>query len=100
MGKLVRTVSVNLPMQIFKEGQEFIAYCPALDISTSAPSLEEVQKMFSELVRIFIDEVIEMGTIDKVLTQCGWKKVAKKWEPPITEFITESQQEFTVPCPI
>lgn len=100
MRKIVRQVAVNLPMQIFKEGNEFIAYCPALDISTSASSLKEVQKMFSELVHIFIDEIIAMGTFDKVLTQCGWKKVAKKWEPPRTEFITESQQEFTVPCPI
>ena len=95
MGK----ISVKLPMQVFKEGNEFIAYCPALDISTSANSFEEVQKMFGELVHIFIDEIVKTKSVDKVLTQCGWKKVAKKWQPPVTEFITESQQEFSVPCP-
>ncbi len=99
MGKIVTQVSVKLPMQVFREGNAFIAYCPALDISTSASTLPKVQEMFAELVRVFIDELINMGTLDKVLTQCGWKKVAKKWEPPATEFITESQQEFRVPCP-
>ena len=94
-----KLISVKLSMQIFKEGDEFIAYCPALDISTSASSLEEVKKMFAELVSIFLDETMKMGTLDEVFTQCGWKKVAKKWEPPATEFITETQQEFNVPCP-
>ena len=26
----------KLPVEIFKEGNQFIAYCPALDISTQA----------------------------------------------------------------
>ena len=99
MGKIARNLSIKLPMQIFKERGEFIAYCPALDISTSAASLDEVKKMFAELVKIFIDEIIEAGTIDQVLTQCGWKKIAKKWQLPVTEFITEAEQEFNVPCP-
>lgn len=78
-------LSSKLPVEIFKEGGQFIAYCPALDISTSAESLAQVRKMFAEMVDIFFEEVIKMGTMEEVLLQCGWRKVSrpkKHWEPP------------------
>ena len=65
-------LSAKLSVEIFKEGNQFIAYCPALDISTSADSLAEVRKMFVEMVNIFFEEVIKMGTMDEVLSQCGF----------------------------
>ncbi len=95
-------VTAKLPIEIFKEGGQFIAYCPALDISTCAQTLEEVKKMFSELVDIFFEETIRMGTVEEVLSQCGWNKVSKPrahWEPPKREFITELQQKISIPCP-
>ena len=61
-------LAAKLPVDIFKEGNHFIAYCLALDISTSAESLAEVRKMFAEMVNIFFEEVIKMGTMDKVLS--------------------------------
>ena len=95
-------LAAKLPVEIFKEGNEFIAYCPALDISTSAESLAEVRKMFADMVNIFFEEVIKMGTLEEVLSQCGWRKVSKPkkhWEPPKRRFIKELQQEISIPCP-
>lgn len=97
--KQVRSIQTKLPLQIFKEGSEFIAYCPALDISTSGSSMEEAQKMFAELVGIFFEETVKMGTLEKVLLECGWKKTGKHgWNPPAREFIAETQQEVSIPC--
>ena len=95
-------ISAKLPVEIFKEGNQFIAYCPALDISTSAESLAQVRKMFAEMVDIFLEEVTKMGTIGEVLLQCGWRKVSRPkrhWEPPRRQFITELQEEVSIPCP-
>lgn len=95
-------LSAKLPVEIFKEGKQFVAYCPALDISTSAESLAEVRKMFVEMTDIFFEEVIKMGTLEDVLSQCGWRKVSRPklhWEPPKRQFITELQQEVSIPCP-
>ena len=96
-------ISAKLHVEIFKEGKQFIAYCPALDISTSAESLAEVRKMFAEMVDIFLQEVIKMGTLEEVLLQSGWRKVSRPklhWEPPRRQFITELQQEVSIPCPV
>ena len=91
---------VKLPVQMMKEGSRFVAYCPALDIATQGKTFEEAQKMFAELVNIFFEELADKGTTDKVLTQCGWKKIPtqKRWAPPETHLIKEIDQEISVQC--
>ncbi|KKQ46225.1 MAG: hypothetical protein US65_C0043G0013, partial [Candidatus Yanofskybacteria bacterium GW2011_GWC2_37_9] len=38
---------------------------------------------FSEIVGIFIEELMEMGTLDKVLRELGWQKIKSNWQPPV-----------------
>jgi len=76
-------IKVNLPVSFLKEGNKFVAYTPVLDISTSGRTLKETQKRFSELVEIFFEELIEMGTLDEVLRNLGWTKLQAKWTPPV-----------------
>ncbi len=93
-------IEVNLPVQFIKEGKEYIAYCPALDISTSGSSIAEAKEMFFELVHLFFEEILKKGTLEEVLLECGWTKTAKsKWEPPQREFLNEIQQKISIPCP-
>ena len=49
MKKLVLK-EVNLPVTIFKEGKSYVAYSPALDLSTSASTYKKAQVRFSEIV--------------------------------------------------
>jgi hypothetical protein len=72
----------KLPITITKQGKRLVAYSPALDLSTSGKSIKDVQKKFSELVFIFLEEIIEAGTVNEVLSELGWKKVQQKWNPP------------------
>ena len=74
---------VNLPVSILKEGKYFVAYSPALDLSTSAKTFDGAKKRFKEIVQIFFEEVAEKGTVDEVLSGLGWKKMEKKWFPPV-----------------
>lgn len=55
---------VNLPVSIFREDKYFIAYTPALDLST-------------------FEALVEKGTTDEILTNLGWKKVKTKRFPPV-----------------
>lgn len=72
----------KLPVSIFREGKTFIAYTPLLDLSTSAKSFKEVRRRFGEVVQIFFEELKEAGTLEEVLTNYGWKKIQRTWEPP------------------
>lgn len=69
-------------MVITKQNKRFVAYTPALDISTSGRSEKEVKVRFTELVNLFLEEIMEAGTANDVLMELGWKKVQKQWTPP------------------
>ena len=77
-------VRAKVPFFVFKEGDKFVAYSPAIDLSTSGDTEKQARKRFAEAAKIFFDEIKRMGTIDDVLTECGWEKVMPEssWSPP------------------
>ena len=81
MGKL--NLEVKLPVSILRENKRYVAYTPALDLSTSGKSYEEVKERFEEIVNIFFEEIIKKGTLEEVLQSLGWKRIQAKWNPPI-----------------
>lgn len=77
------TFQISLPITIFKEGKSYVAYSPALDLSTSASTYVKAQNRFSEATKLFFEELAEMGTLDMVLTGLGWQKLKTNWHPPV-----------------
>ena len=88
------SLELNLPVSFITEGDQIVAYTPALDISTSGKDEAEAKERFNELVSIFFKDLIENNTVDAVLSELGWKKVAEHWAPPIV-----SQQSLSVRVP-
>lgn len=89
---------VELPVNIFKEGDKFVAHCSVLDLSTSGRTFEQVQKRFREALHMFIEDLAEQGTLDEVLQSYGWHKVSKPrphWTPP--KLVSSSAQEASIP---
>jgi len=77
---------VNLPVVFLKEGAKYIAYTPALDLSTCGNTFDQAKRRFQEVLQIFIDELIKMGTLEEVLGECGWRKSSRPpihWAPPV-----------------
>jgi hypothetical protein len=84
-------IQAKIPMILFEEGNKFVAYSPAIDISTCRNTEEQARKRFIEAASIFFDEIINMGTVDDVLTECGWHKLPHQqtWLPPRYKSCTE-----------
>jgi len=87
----------KLPVSVFKEGKHFVAYTPALDLSTSGKSFKEVKRRFIEVVEIFLEEIIEKGTFEEVIQELGWRKINKHWSPP--PVIAHETEEIKIPIP-
>ena len=85
----------KLTIAIYKEGKDFIAFCPALDLCAQGKSVKTVQKNFEETFDLFLGEIVKKGTLDQVLSDCGWKKETKSWVPP--QFITNIEEEVSIP---
>ena len=88
-------IDINLTLSILKQGKRFIAYSPALDLSTSGKSKQEVKKRFSEAARIFLEELDRAGTINDVLKELGWQQVRKQWTPP--QIVSQEALGFRMP---
>ncbi len=91
-------IDTKIPVIIFEEGSKIIAYSPAIDISTYGNTEEQARKRFIEAASIFFTELIKMGTVDDVLAECGWQKVAPQttWAPPVYRHIVQE----SVPIPL
>ena len=84
-----------LPVSILKEGDSFIAYTPALDLSTAGDTFEEVKKIFEEAVQIFFEEITEKGTVNEALSELGWQKADNHLTPPVV--VSHQTETFSVP---
>lgn len=91
---MAKNLEVTLSVTIIKEGDSFVAYSPALDISTVGNTFEEAQKRFEEAVAIFFEEIHEAGTAQEALLELGWKKEDKTMSPPVV--VSTQSQNFSV----
>ena len=90
-----KSIVFNLPVSLLRESDQFVAYTPALDLSTSGATLEEAKKNFTEAVEIFFDEIVEMGTFEDVLLDLGWKKQNQDFIPPVV--VSQGMESIRVP---
>lgn len=82
MKKLI--MSAKLPVIFLKEKGQFVAYTPALDLSTVGKTLIQAEGRFKEAAELFFEECYKMGTLDEVLRELGWTKKRGAWVPPMT----------------
>lgn len=86
----------QLPISILREGKTYVAYTPALDLSTSGKTFDEAKIRFEEIINIFFEEILIKGTLKEVLTELGWQKIHAKWVPPIV--VSQEFHTFKVAC--
>ncbi len=74
---------IQLPVNFYQEGDLVVATSPALEITTQGKTFEEAKNNFEELVGIFFEEYQDLSLLEKVLAECGWRKVGNRMQPPI-----------------
>ena len=76
-----------LKIEIFKEGDVFVAISPELNVSSFGDTVEEATISLREAMAAFIEECQAMGTLDEVLEEAGFRRINENWEPrrPVLE---------------
>lgn len=84
MSKTAVHFALNLPLVFLRERRTSIAYSPALDLSASGKTPQQAKENFQTVFRLFIEGLIEHGTLEEVLEEMGWSRQQREWTPPIT----------------
>lgn len=83
---------VVITMQLFREKDQIVAYCPQLNVSSFGDTVEEAKTSLVEAVSLFLEECQQMGTLHEVLEEAGYHLVTKpqpKWIPSSPLFSEE-----------
>lgn len=91
----INHIDFNLAVSIFQQGDSYIAYTPALDISTYGRSKAEAMKNFEELVDVFFSEFDDTRELGQTLESLGWVKQNNAWQPPKIE---TTETSFSIPA--
>jgi predicted RNase H-like HicB family nuclease len=83
--KLPDKIKIEVSVHLLKEGNYFVAYCPALDLSSYGKTEAEARQAFNGAMKIFLEETEKRGTLEKELLNLGWalRKLPEIcYEPP------------------
>jgi predicted RNase H-like HicB family nuclease len=82
---MTKIYKIRVSVLIVQEEECFVAYCPALELSSYGKTEAEAKKSFDEAMGIFLEETERKGTLEKVLLALGWtlkQKPSFKYQPP------------------
>ncbi len=69
-------------IQIWQENNQYIAHAMPIDVMSSGGTPEEARHALYEAVSLFIATAEDLGTLDNILLESGYKRKAGKWISP------------------
>lgn len=73
-------MNISVRIEIFKEGDVYVALSPELNVSSFGETVEEAKKSIKEALEAFLEECEKMGTLEDILEESGFSKVNDSWE--------------------
>lgn len=68
----MRPTQIVIRAEIFKEGRQYVALCPELNVSSFGDSVEEARRSLQEAVGLFLEECARLGSLTEVLEEAGF----------------------------
>ena len=104
MTNLIKTdgnsvVHVLLEVDLYKQGDYVVSYCPSLELSSFGLTEKEAKEGFEGALHSFIEDTHNKGTLERVLLDLGWslRKLPKvKYQPPIHKVRTQARIAFLI----
>jgi predicted RNase H-like HicB family nuclease len=73
---------IEYNVQIWKEGNQYVAHATPLDVMSSGTSPEDARRALDEAVKLFIVTAREQGTLEQILEECGYNVRDDVWVSP------------------
>jgi predicted RNase H-like HicB family nuclease len=76
------TTDIEYTVQIWKEGNQFVAHAMPLDVMSSGNTPEEARKALDEAVHLFLATAVDMHTLEETLEEAGYELRQGNWVCP------------------
>jgi predicted RNase H-like HicB family nuclease len=73
---------IEYTVQIWKEGNQFVAHAMPLDVMSSGKTPEEARKALDEAVHLFLVTSDDIGTLNEILQESGYELKEGRWVGP------------------
>src|SRR5437870_7508735 len=77
-----QAMEIQFTTRIFKEGRTFVAHALELDVSSCGGTKEKALRNLKEAVRLFLEQSENMGTLQQILEEAGYRKTKHKIAAP------------------
>jgi len=87
-------VNVSVEVELIKQGDYIVSYCPALELSSFGLTEDEAKEGFEGALHTFLQDTHEKGTLERVLLNLGWslkKLPIVKYKPPVKKIRTKTR---------
>ena len=75
-------MGIDYTIQIWREGDQFIAHAMPLDVASSGATPQTARASLDEAVKLFIQTADDRGTLNEVLEDAGYEHVCSRWQSP------------------
>jgi len=89
-------MAIEYTVQIWKEGEHYIAHAMPLDVMSSGKTPEEAKNAVREAVNLFIATARDIGTLNEILEECGYYVRDKETVSPSWISVEKQQVELSV----
>ena len=75
-------MNIEYTVQIWQEGDQFIAHAMPLDVISSGRTIEDARTALHEAVDLFLETAEESNTLDDLLQEAGYMLKQDGWVSP------------------
>ena len=75
-------MNIDYTVQIWREGEQFVAHAMPLDVASSGVTPDAARIALEQAVKLFIKTAEEFGTLGVVLEDSGYEFDGSRWLSP------------------
>lgn len=90
---MLMTIKIEHTVQVWKEGETYVARAVPLDVMSCGDTPEEARKNLAEAVELFLKTASAHGTLIEILEEGGYVLEGNEWRAPkllLSETVTQS----------
>jgi predicted RNase H-like HicB family nuclease len=79
---MMNSMNIEYTVQIWSEGDQFVAHAMPLDVMSSGRTPEEARTALDEAVRLFLATAADQGSLEEILQDAGYELRGGEWLSP------------------